>query len=239
MYHSFNESIQVDPLLYHFYEKFVFSLFRAEWYQLNEHNKNSFNTNQLYQSVVLTDTFDSIDFWDCSYIDQLNPILAALQINHLIIECRSIPVRRLIKLLHLLPNLNLLKMHSLSFPKSRRHRSDIELQTIDLISKKNNITKVNLEQINKFKEVEFLINLCPHLQYFQVGCSDKVDLKSLVTSILMKTTQIITELRTLCLDVKQPNDGMIKELQDVINHEHWFQNYTIVYINEKIYIQLE
>jgi hypothetical protein len=214
-----------------------FFLFREEWYQLNKHNKNSSNADQPSQSVILTSSTRCFDVHHLLYIDRLGPIFGALYINHLIIESRDISVSMLVQIISLSPSLNSLKIRSLSL-LNPRYLFNQDAIAIDFISKKNNITEVNLEQINELEEVRFLINLCPHLQYFQVGCSDKVDLKSLVRSILMKTTQTITELRTLCLDVKQPNDGMIKELEDVINHGHWFQNYTIMYIDEKIYIQL-
>ncbi len=223
--------------MYRSYENFVFFLFREEWYQLNEHNKNSCNADQPSQSVILTSSTRCFDVYHLLYIGRLVPIFGALYINHLIIESRDIPVSILVQFISLSPSLNSLKIRSLSL-LDPRYLFNQDAIAIDFISKKKNITKVNLEQINELEEVRFLINLCPHLQYFQVGCSDKVDLKSLVRLILMKTTQTITELRTLCLNVKQPNDGMIKELQDVINHGDWFQNYTIMYIDEKIYIQL-
>ncbi len=233
IHHFFKYSIQVDPLLYCYHENFAFSSFREEWYQLNEGNEHFSNVDQPSQSVVLPDTYGTLAFCHRLHSDQLVQIFASLQINHLIIECKDIFISVLIRVLSLVPNLNSLKIRSLSLSNP----VCLFDQVVGVISKKNNISKVNLEQINEFEEVQFLINLCPHLQYFQVGCSDKVDLKSLVRSILMKTTQTITELRTLCLNVEQPNDEMIKELQDLIHHGQWCQNYTIMYINEKIYIQ--
>jgi hypothetical protein len=113
------------------------------------------------------------------------------------------------------------------------------METLDLVSKKNNITKVNFEQINELAQVELLIKLCSRMQYFQLGYSAKIDLKLLVRSVLMQTTQIITELRTLCLSNKNSNDRMVKDLQDMISHGQWLRTYTVMRIDEKIYIQSE
>ncbi len=88
---------------------------------------------------------------------------------------------------------------------------------------------MNLRQINDLAEVQFLINLFPNLQYFEVDCSVKIDLKSLGKSILIQTTQ----LRTLYLNGNKPNDEIIKELQDMINRGQWFHNY--VYQRKNLY----
>ncbi len=213
-------------------------MFREGWHHLNEFNKNSFNSDQPSQSVVLTisDRFTISE--PIIDVDIFAPIFTVFQITHLIIECRNIPIQALIPILHLSPNLNSLKIQSLSLLKLES-LSKTEVETRDLVSKKNNITKINIEQINELAEVQCLIELCPRMQYFQFGCFDKIDLKSLVKSILMQTTHIITELRTLCLINKDLNDKMVKDLQEMINRGQWFRNYTSIYIDEKIYVQSE
>ena len=207
--------------------------FRESRYQ-----KNSFNPDQSSQSVVLTISNHSTVFENYLNVNKLIPVFTALKVTHLIIECQQIFVRGLIRILHLSPNLNSLKIQALSLLKPIC-LSNEETETLDLISKNNKIIKVNLGQINELAEVQFLINLCPNLQYFEVNCPIKIDLKSLAKFILMQTTQSIAQLRTLCINGNKPNDEIIKELQDMINRGQWFQNYTITCTEEKICIQLE
>ncbi|CAF4146710.1 unnamed protein product, partial [Rotaria sordida] len=86
---------------------------KKQWYQLNELNKNTFNSDQSFQSIILI-------ICDCSStVDILIPICSALSITHLIIQCQEIFIEKLIKILHLLPNLDSLKIQSLAFSKPR------------------------------------------------------------------------------------------------------------------------
>ncbi len=77
------------------------------------------------------------------------------------------------------------------------------------------------------------------MDYFEVDCSDEIDMKLLVRSILTKTTRSISQLRTVCLNGQKSSDEMIKELEDMIHHEQLLQNYTITCIEKKIHIQCE
>jgi len=214
-------------------------LFRKQWYELNELDKNYSNSTQLSQSVVLTilDRY-SVDLDIIFSIDDTSSVCTVLQITHLIIKCRNIFIGALIELLHFLPKLDSLKICSLSLLKPRCLLKD-EVESLRLISKKNNITKVNLERINELAEVQFLIDLCSRMQYFEVDCSSKIDIKLLVRFILMKTIRCISHLCTLCLSGTEANDEMVKKLQDMINLEQLLYDYTIKCIDDKIYIRLK
>jgi hypothetical protein len=199
--------------------------------------KNYSNPIQLSRSVALTilDTF-GINRNTFS-VHEILPVITELQITHLIIECPNIFIGVLIELLLLLPNLDSLKVYSLSLLKPRCLLK-AEVAILRLILVNNNITKVNLERINELAEVQFLIDLCPRMQYFEVNCSNEIDFKLLVRFILMKTNRCISHLRTLCLSNKEANDEMIKGLQVMINFEQLLHDYTITFIDKKIYIQL-
>jgi hypothetical protein len=150
-----------------------------------------------------------------------------MQITHLIIDCPNIHMKSLIELLHSLPNLYSLKLYS------------VLLSNFRLVSTIDHLIKVNLGRINELRDVEFLIDLCPNMDYFEVDCSDEIDMKLLVRSILTKTTRSISQLRTVCLNGQKSSDEMIKELEDMIHHEQLLQNYTITCIEKKIHIQCE
>jgi hypothetical protein len=176
--------------------------------------------------------------WNSFLISDISPVFTVLQINHLIIECHDIFIGTLIEILRLLPNLDSLKVYSLALVK-RRCLSVPEVETFRLVSKNNKITKVNLERINELAEIEFLIDLCPSMEYFEVYCSDEIDLKLFVRFILMKTNRCIPNLCTLCLSITEENDTMVKTLQEMINLEALLDDYTITRIYDKIYIQLK
>ncbi len=213
-------------------------MFRKKWYELNEFVKNYSNPIQLSQSVALTILNPFYIDWDNFMIDDFNLLFIELQITHLIIECHDIYIAALIELLNLLPNLDSLKVYSLSLLKPRCLFKE-EVEILRLVSKKNNITKVNLARINELAEVQFLIDLCPRMQYIEVDCSNEIDIKLLVRFILMKTIRCISHLCTLCLSGKEANNGMVEQLQEMINLEQLLHHYTIMYIDEKIYIQLK
>jgi hypothetical protein len=161
-----------------------------------------------------------------------------MRITHLIIDCPNIHRKSLIKLLYSLPHLNSLKLYSLSLSKLECLPNENE-EDYRLISTIDTITKVNLGRINELRDIGFLIDLCPNMDYFQVDYSDKINMKLLVRSILTKITRSITQLRIVCLHVQKPSQGIIKELKDMIHRERLLQNYTVTCIDKKICIQLE
>jgi hypothetical protein len=211
-------------------------VFRKRWYDLSKLDQNDSNAVQLSQPVFLTITHSSYINWVDFFIGDISPAFETLQIAHLIIECQSIFVGAIIKLLRFLPNLDSLKVRSLSLLKPRCLSKE-EVETLRSVSKNNKITKLNLQRTDELAEIQFLIDLCPRMQYFEVDCSRIIDLNSLVRFILMKTTRCIPHLRTVCLCVTEANDKMVEQVQTMINLEKLLHDYTTTYLPGKIYVQ--
>ncbi len=205
------------------------SSFRKRWYSINELNENSSNSLHLSPSVILNRAGFDVE-WSQFSIRNISLFFNMMPITHLIIDCPNIDLKSLIKLLDSLYNLYSLKLYSVLLSEED---DSYLFSTID------NLIKVNLGRINEFRDVEFLLTLCPNMDYFEVDCSEEIDMKLLARCILTKTNQNISQLRTVCLNEQKPSDGMIKELEDLIHHEELLQNYTIRCIDKKIYIQFE
>jgi hypothetical protein len=208
------------------------SSFRERWYSIN-----GFNPLHLSPSVVLNRAGFQIE-WNQFSIDSIISVFITMRIAHLIIDCPNIHRKSLIKLLHSLRNLYSLKVYSVSLSEPECLPNEEE-EDFRLVSTIDTITKVNLGRINELRDVEFLIDLCPNMDYFEADYSDEIDMKLLVRSIITKTTQSTNQLRTVCLHGQKPGDGITQELEDMIHHEQLLQNYTITYIDKKICIQLE
>jgi hypothetical protein len=73
------------------------------------------------------------------------------------------------KIVSLLPDVDSLKLWSLSSLSKRKSLSWKEIQFLDNIKKKNKISKVYLEFMNKIEESLALIDLFPRMKYLQIG----------------------------------------------------------------------
>ncbi|CAF4615904.1 unnamed protein product [Rotaria sp. Silwood1] len=76
-----------------------------------------------------------------------------------------------------------------------------ETRTLRLLSVKNKITKIRLQQMNDLKQVEFLLDLCPRIKYFDVDYTNDVLTETVLRFILMKNIKRISSLSLLCLKV--------------------------------------
>ena len=100
------------------------------------------------------------------------------------------------------------------------------------------MTKVYLENMIKFEEVIFLIDLFPYMKYLQVGCASSIDIELFVRVILMKIfNKSNYYLRLLAFRIPTPDDEMVKKLQKMINFEKFIFDFTIKRFTETIYLQ--
>ncbi|CAF4253819.1 unnamed protein product, partial [Adineta steineri] len=124
------------------------SSYKKRWYDINSSIKLSKPTRL---------TIENYD----KYIEVLNltirDILAMTQIHHLEVS-KYISSDMLLYLIHKFSAIDSLKISSLN----------INEQNIRVVSNKNVITKVYLENINGIEEVYFLMKLCPRMKYLKV-----------------------------------------------------------------------
>lgn len=222
--------------------KICFYLFsRKKWYESyklkeNEKHYNSNTDLQLSNGTELTIFEHSFTDYNEPLIDNMHSFFDIVQITELDVAFESIFVGMLLDLLRHLPNLNSLRVWSLSLIKPRcLHAAEEEI--FRMISTYNKIRKVNIRRMTKITQVQFLIDLCPLMEYFEIGISSNFDFKSLVKIILIKNRKRISHLRVLCFCIQAANDNVIEELQDMLKLKKLKQKFTIERIDNRIYIQ--
>lgn len=171
--------------------------------------------------------------WDEFSLGDFQAVLTSLPIAHLILECLDMFAGVLIMLMRSLPQLDSLQIYSLSLSKPRSFSTE-ERETFRLISKTNRITKINIERIAELAEVQFIMDLCPHVQYLEVCCSNNIDIPSLVRFVSMKIHRSFSHLSVLRMHGKRVNGRMVRTLAEMIGQEQLLQKYRINFREEKM-----
>ncbi|CAF2842113.1 unnamed protein product [Rotaria sp. Silwood2] len=171
------------------------------------------------------------------FFDMIRPILTVVQITCLNITLSNIFIGTLIGLIKCLPNLDSLVISSLTMIQPRCLSVE-EARTFRLLSNNNKITKVNLKQMNDLEQVQFLVDLCCHMKYFEVDCTNGVDPEKVLRFILMKNTKYMPNLCLLCLQTSETSMDIVDKLSNIIDFEQLCQNYRIKQIDNRIYLRL-
>jgi hypothetical protein len=176
--------------------------FRKEWFSFHEYMQldtypnrnikqnltqydNNYNTCFLQYSPNIPLTLEDhvITEQNRLLIKKIFPSFNGIQFTHLNIHCNYISISMLIEIVHLLLNLNSLKILSLPICQLTHLSVNDSINHL-LVSTKNKITKVKLDKLTDMKQIHFLINLCPHMQYFELGCMTNMNLETLIQFVL-------------------------------------------------------
>lgn len=178
-------------------------------------------------STVQAEAFN--EYFSCIFI--------IMKITYLDIDCSRVPLLACIKLIRLLSELNSLKISSLSLTDVKRLCAE-KSKIIQAVAYHNKITRLHIDKISDFGEIQFLITLCPSMEYLETSFTDEITLELFVPFILTKqTNHCITRLSTLCVNVQNGNDQMIRDLYKTIEFAKQWCNYTIKRIGNQIYMQ--
>jgi hypothetical protein len=192
--------------------------------------------NDYSQDIELTFTAPFCRECNELFTDNTIILLNLLRITRLDIPYSGIFVGTLIDLIHHLPNLDSVRVWSLSLLKLSCI-SDEQISTLCLLSKTNKITKVNIQCLTELSQLQFLIDLCPRMQYLEISYLNDIDPKPFTRFILTKYLKSVFELCILCLYIAIPNDKIVEEIQDMINLEKLCDDYTIKCLYNKIYLR--
>ena len=171
--------------------------------------------------------------------NEIFSFISTFQITHLIVDCKKCLYTKFLQLLCILPNLNSLGIFSLSFFKLKCSSPE-ETELIQLWSKKNKITKLELRSFIEqadLEKIQFFIDLCTQMKYLQVKCENTWNLESILRYILSKNITKFSYFDFFCLRVPITSDNMIKQLQTIINLEKLIHDYTMTRTSDKIYLQ--
>ncbi|CAF3685603.1 unnamed protein product [Rotaria sp. Silwood1] len=170
------------------------------------------------------------------FIDKFKSRFVTVQFTRLNINCKNISIGILIRLTHLLPNLNSLKVLHLPLIQSDwLFDNDAEIRFLTWIN--NKITHVNLENVNNIQQVHFILYLCPWIKYFQLDLTENMDLTMLGTFILIKANTNTPHLNCLCLSFPNVNNDMVHQLQNTIKSKKLLSNYHIKCIYNNILLK--
>jgi hypothetical protein len=152
------------------------------------------------------------------------------------IDCNQVPLLACIKLIGLLSDLKSLKLSSLSLTDAKRLSAE-KWKTIQAVTYHNKITRVILDKMTDFGEIQFLMTLCPCVEYLETSPTNETDLELFVQFILTKqNSNRITRLSALCISVQNGTNQMIRDLQKMIKIKRLLYNYVIKRIGNHIYL---
>jgi hypothetical protein len=143
---------------------------------------------------------------------------------------------KLSKILYYLPELDTLRIHSLSFSKTD-YVSYEELDNLIVLLSKNQITKLYLEKMNEIEEIYLLMLAFSHINYLQIKCVNYMETELLVKFILtLMKNEPYHLLRLLCLSIPTADDKMVRKLEAIIIVEYLLSNLTIKRVVDNIYM---
>lgn len=172
------------------------------------------------------------------FIRSLKPTFNAVRFTHLNININRMTIGMLLEVLHLLPHLESLELTSL--PRITYRLSSVEdTRTFLLVSVTNHIKKIKLDTISDERKIEFLIDLCPRMQYLEMNMMSNAGLTSLIKLIFNHQIRNIPDLCFLCLNVPNADDDTISYISNTIKLAAQVDNYCFKIIDNKILLQLK
>ena len=160
----------------------------------------------------------------------INYILTVTKIYHLEIQ-EHICFCKLIEILSLSPELDSLRLHSVSFSKLD-YLSDKDLDELVILSIKNQVTKIYLEKRIGMEEFYLVISAFPRLKYFQINCVDYRYTQFLIKFMKNEPNQL---LPLFCFSILAADDNMMKNLEHLII-ENIIHDFTIKRVLDNIYV---
>lgn len=168
---------------------------------------------------------------------EIEIILLTATIYHFEISIENVDISNLINLLNSFPELNSLKIRSLAC-FDLKNLDPLDSEILYSMEDTSKITKVYIETMNTMDEFDFLLDLCPHMEYFKVDHIKLIDIKLALRYILRKLNTNDNDcLNLLCFRVPTADDEMVRKLNRMIYLEKLLYNYTIKRVADHIYLQ--
>ncbi|CAF1035572.1 unnamed protein product [Rotaria sp. Silwood1] len=156
---------------------------------------------------------------------------------HLDIKNKEFDIGALIKAIHLLPELDTLKIHSLSLNQT----NVLNFEEFNILYSTNDtckITKVYFEKMNDIEEFYILLTVCPYMKYFKVDNINHMDIESVLRFIIQKINYDCNNyIQLLCFRIVTPDNEIIEKLNRMIHIEKLLLTYKIKHLAENIYLE--
>jgi hypothetical protein len=158
---------------------------------------------------------------------------------HLEFQRNKVDFSTLINITYGLPELDSLKIHSVSLSSSEKWLFAEKIFRC-FISNKNQITKVCLENVIEIEEIYFLIKIYHGMNYLQINCINNMNVELVVLDILTKINNDHNQnLRSLCFGLPTPDNQIVQKLEQIINSRKLLLRYIIKCELGYIYLQWE
>ena len=183
----------------------------------NDINLNSY----ILPAVQLTLACHAVSSIDQVFIDKMKSSSIRLAFTHLNIAYVEILHGLLIELISLLPNLHSIELRGMSFPRDKL--PSIKTATMfSTVSMNNKIAKVKLHAIDDFQEIDFLMEMFPRMEYFEIDCMTENDVINVVAFITRNSVKHMRYLQCLCISVPNADESLIDNLKDIVDSERPF-----------------
>lgn len=208
---------------------YCFFFFRKRWYEQQQNMIES--TTDWSKSILLTLSYIPFDeYYDLLLMD-IEQILRVTPIYHVETFEKMLFIGILIHMINTLPELNTIKIYSLSLDLPRKLTTE-ELMILESTKTTSKITKVYLGEIFDIREINFLFKLCPYMSFLHIDSMKNMDIYTFKKDILDKINHDSNEfLRLLCIHIPTVNNQMFKNLQVL------FSDYIATRIDQNIYLQ--
>ncbi|CAF4701445.1 unnamed protein product [Rotaria socialis] len=225
--------------------KFQFSINIDENPNSTGSHENRIDFNSLFWTKRIRDFRIYLDIDSLQkniIVVSVNSFRVGIMLNEIQITClnimrRNILVETLVNLVKCLPNLRVLIILSLLL-KDLKYSNLKKTTNFHLASTQNQITKINLKDINSLNELEILLDLCPHIEYLEVNSNNTVPPETIVRFILIEKAKSISNLSLICLQIPLENVDIVNKLKNILDIEQSFYNVTIKQNSDKIYLRL-
>ena len=166
----------------------------------------------------------------------------AVEFTHFTIDCSALLIEMLIDIIRALPNLLSLEI---SFIWINLDLSFEDFEALLLVSITSKITKVKVDQIPTGDQRELVMNLCPRMQYLEVGYTTDDDLAKMIGYIALNNETRALYLCHLCVCATSlsEEEEIVRSVHKMIGFERLFQlesntfrNYRIQHRNKKVFL---
>ncbi len=204
------------------------SFFRKRWYHYNAEQKIINSSSRIHLMFIPSDEY--LDLFRM----YLNHILCVTKIYNLKLS-RNIYIGKLVQIIHLLNDLDSIKIHSLSLYQQEDLCEDVEI--FSSIKNKNRITKVCLKKMSEIQEIFFLMKICPYMEYLKVNSINNMNVELFLWKILKKINiECNHRLCLLCFCVPTIDDELIKKLRQMIQVKKLLIDYEIKRVCDYVYL---
>lgn len=169
---------------------------------------------------------------DTSLPITLNRVVPLGRLTKITIDYYDFPFEQIVDLIRFTPHLHTLKIHFLTI-NGKAMKALQSMAVFREISSNNRIEHLQVNDRCSFEQIEMLVQLCPNLQYFQIGMKRK-ETRTIVRYLLTPTNPHTRHLYYLCIS-KTPRVCR-GEINLLITFEKLLGNYSIKWIERNLYL---